>query len=213
MLPAIGRHAVIVRYAGAVLTQRSICGQSSAPFLRHWPGSVHRSQGATAQSALDASLRSSSLLPSRKLHRYVVDSLTPTPSTSESSATWHLTARRPSLATVTPRYSQPRSMASVATSPVTLKGVIFDMDGTLTVPCLDFAEMRRRVGITCGGDILHVIDQWEEGRRAEAYRVIKEMEAEAKEKLQIMPGEARSSLVGESDRKMRWNHLLTILEV
>ena len=84
-------------------------------------------------------------------------------------------------------------MASVTASPVTLKGVIFDMDGTLTVPCLDFAEMRRRVGITCGGDILHVIDDWEEERRAEAYRIIKEMEADAKERLQIMPGEGDRS--------------------
>ncbi|CAI5504476.1 unnamed protein product [Closterium sp. Naga37s-1] len=61
------------------------------------------------------------------------------------------------------------------------------MDGTLTVPCIDFAEMRRRVGAT-SPDILHEIDGWDEPRRVEAYRVIGEMEAEAKRRLQIMPG-------------------------
>jgi hypothetical protein len=30
----------------------------------------------------------------------------------------------------------------------TLRGVVFDMDGTLTVPVIDFALMRRRVGVT-----------------------------------------------------------------
>jgi hypothetical protein len=29
-----------------------------------------------------------------------------------------------------------------------LRGVVFDMDGTLTVPVIDFALMRRRVGVT-----------------------------------------------------------------
>lgn len=79
-------------------------------------------------------------------------------------------------ADVTPR-AQPR----------VLRGVVFDMDGTLTVPCIDFVEMRRRVGATTG-DILHEIDQWEDDRRAEAYRVIGEIEADAKQRLQIMPG-------------------------
>ena len=35
-----------------------------------------------------------------------------------------------------------------------IKGVIFDMDGTMTVPILDFKEMRRRVGIPNTADIL-----------------------------------------------------------
>ncbi|CAI5526535.1 unnamed protein product, partial [Closterium sp. Naga37s-1] len=74
-----------------------------------------------------------------------------------------------------------------STVPFTLRGVVFDMDGTLTVPCIDFAEMRRRVGAT-SPDILHEIDGWDEPRRVEAYRVIGEMEAEAKRRLQIMPG-------------------------
>ncbi|CAI6002377.1 unnamed protein product [Closterium sp. NIES-65] len=64
--------------------------------------------------------------------------------------------------------------SGTATSPITTNGA-------------DFAEMRRRVGAT-SPDILHEIDGWDEPRRVEAYRVIGEMEAEAKRRLQIMPG-------------------------
>lgn len=69
-----------------------------------------------------------------------------------------------------------------------LKGVVFDMDGTLTVPCLDFKEMRRRVGVSGRADILHEIETWSEEGRKRAFEIIKEMEDEALEKLQIMPG-------------------------
>ena len=51
-----------------------------------------------------------------------------------------------------------------------LRGVMFDMDGTLTVPVLDFALMKRMVlgedhvdvksGNTSRIDILHEIEQW-----------------------------------------------------
>lgn len=69
----------------------------------------------------------------------------------------------------------------------TIKGVVFDMDGTLTVPCIDFQEMRRRVGVE-EGDILHVIHGWPEDKQEEAFRKIAEIEEEALEKLQVMPG-------------------------
>eukprot|EP00035_Acanthoeca_spectabilis_P017012 m.355412 g.355412 ORF g.355412 m.355412 type:complete len:63 (+) comp16597_c1_seq37:160-348(+) len=38
-----------------------------------------------------------------------------------------------------------------------LRGVVFDMDGTLTRLNLDFAEMKRRAGIAPTGDILNSI--------------------------------------------------------
>ena len=34
-----------------------------------------------------------------------------------------------------------------------MRGVIFDMDGTLTEPVLDFVKMRKRVGLALGRDI------------------------------------------------------------
>lgn len=68
-----------------------------------------------------------------------------------------------------------------------VQGVVFDMDGTLTVPCIDFAEMRRRVGIL-EGDILDVIGQMNAEDAAAAHRVLAEFEAEALQDMQVMPG-------------------------
>eukprot|EP00898_Chlorokybus_atmophyticus_P006221 jgi/Chlat1/65/Chrsp1S03115 len=69
-----------------------------------------------------------------------------------------------------------------------VRGVVFDMDGTLTVPCIDFELMRKRVGILTG-DILTVIDSWGDPERQKlAYAAITEVETEANERLQIMPG-------------------------
>ncbi|XP_057830438.1 haloacid dehalogenase-like hydrolase domain-containing protein At2g33255 isoform X3 [Cryptomeria japonica] len=79
-----------------------------------------------------------------------------------------------------------------------LKGVVFDMDGTLTVPVIDFALMKRKVlgddhhyfksGSTSRIDILHEIEQWSPERQQKAYSIITDMEREAHERLQIMPG-------------------------
>lgn len=71
---------------------------------------------------------------------------------------------------------------------VPLRGVVFDMDGTLTVPCLDFKEMRRRVGIDEGGDILDVIKSWSPEKQAKAHATIMEIELEALRDLKVMPG-------------------------
>eukprot|EP00897_Mesotaenium_endlicherianum_P009903 jgi/Mesen1/8941/ME000552S08446 len=68
-----------------------------------------------------------------------------------------------------------------------LRGVVFDMDGTLTVPCIDFKEMYRRVGSETT-DILHEIESWPPERQERAYKIITEMEMEAKANLKIMPG-------------------------
>jgi hypothetical protein len=47
----------------------------------------------------------------------------------------------------------------------------------VTVPCIDFGEMRRRCGVTePGRDILDAINAYSPERRAAAYAVIKEME-------------------------------------
>lgn len=83
-----------------------------------------------------------------------------------------------------------------------VKGVVFDMDGTLTVPCIDFQEMRRRVGIE-EGDILHVIHGWPEEQQKEAFRKIAEIEEEALENLQIMPGAVELCSLLDSARMPR----------
>ena len=68
---------------------------------------------------------------------------------------------------------------STSTSRRLVRGVVFDMDGTLCVSAaLDFAEMRRRVGCETS-DILGEVDSWNEARRTKAYEIIGEMEREA----------------------------------
>jgi hypothetical protein len=88
----------------------------------------------------------------------------------------------------------------------TLRGVVFDMDGTLTVPTIDFASMYRRVlgddhpRIVSGSpiDILHEIAEWSPEKQVHAYAIIAEYEKQALERLQIMPGLSTSHLSSSS---------------
>ena len=59
-----------------------------------------------------------------------------------------------------------------------IRGVIFDMDGTLTVPVLDFGEMRSRLGLPQGTDILTTVMRMPAGQRAQAMRIIEQLEEE-----------------------------------
>lgn len=77
----------------------------------------------------------------------------------------------------------------VASSGRIIRGVVFDMDGTLTIPVIDFMEMRRRAGIPPGQDILDAITSWTDNDRKErAYAEIAEIEEEALQNMKIMPG-------------------------
>ena len=74
-----------------------------------------------------------------------------------------------------------------------VRGVVFDMDGTLCASAaLDFAEMRRRTGCLTA-DILGEVDSWEEERRRRAYDVIEEMEREALATTTTLPGAAEAA--------------------
>jgi len=77
-------------------------------------------------------------------------------------------------------------MVSSALARVQLRGVVFDMDGTLTVPNLDFKEMYRRAGVPFGDDILS--SRWRSDAHVNA--VIEEMEEEGRQTLQLVPGAA-----------------------
>jgi hypothetical protein len=93
----------------------------------------------------------------------------------------------------------------------TLRGVVFDMDGTLTVPTIDFASMYRRVlgddhpRIVSGSpiDILHEIAEWSPEKQVQAYAIIAEYEKQALERLQIMPGLSTSHLFSSSSFALR----------
>ena len=68
---------------------------------------------------------------------------------------------------------------------IPLRGVVFDMDGTLTVPNLDFAEMYRRAGLVMGKD-----DILSPKHRSDptVCTVINEMEEEGQRTMRLMPG-------------------------
>ncbi|KAG4908280.1 hypothetical protein JHK84_056806 [Glycine max] len=80
-----------------------------------------------------------------------------------------------------------------------LRGVVFDMDGTLTVPVIDFPAMYRAVlgdeeylrlkaENPSGIDILGHIEGWPPHKQRKAYDAIAEVERQGLERLQIMPG-------------------------
>ncbi|KAL5702481.1 hypothetical protein ACHQM5_027695 [Ranunculus cassubicifolius] len=82
-----------------------------------------------------------------------------------------------------------------------LRGIIFDMDGTLTVPVIDFPAMYRAVlgeedyisvksNSPSGIDILHHIENWSPDKQQKAYETIAEYEKQGMDRLQIMPGAA-----------------------
>ncbi|KAF8015902.1 hypothetical protein BT93_H1449 [Corymbia citriodora subsp. variegata] len=100
--------------------------------------------------------------------------------------------------------SRPRPVSSMADGfapRARLRGVVFDMDGTLTVPVIDFAAMYRavlgddeyrrvRAENPTGIDILHLIEGWTPERQRKAYEVIADYERQGLDRLQIMPGAA-----------------------
>ena len=68
------------------------------------------------------------------------------------------------------------STRTAATPPTTngkrkIRGLIFDMDGTLTVPNLDFNEMMRRLGCKTN-NILKEVDGFDEERMKKSYQII-----------------------------------------
>ncbi|KAI3426065.1 hypothetical protein D9Q98_008033 [Chlorella vulgaris] len=74
-----------------------------------------------------------------------------------------------------------------------VKGIVFDMDGTLTKAVIDFAEMRRSVAAVGGldslsGDILDIIASWPAEQQQAAHAAIAVVEAKALRDMQLMPG-------------------------
>ena len=61
------------------------------------------------------------------------------------------------------------------------------MDGTLTVPNLDFGEMYRQFGVDRGDDILEVLQTYSPERRQECFDIIQDMERVACETMELIP--------------------------
>jgi len=66
--------------------------------------------------------------------------------------------------------------------------VIFDMDGTLTIPVLNFLEMKARLGLTPGQDILPTVQRFPSEERARAMAVIEELEEEGIRNMKVRVG-------------------------
>ena len=68
-------------------------------------------------------------------------------------------------------------------------GIIFDMDGTLTIPVLDFDAMRREIGLPAdGGDLAVLIEQLPPAQAAAAWETIARHEARATEQARLQSG-------------------------
>jgi len=72
---------------------------------------------------------------------------------------------------------------------VTIRGVIFDLDGTLVDSGLDFPLIRREMGLPVGMPILEGLAEIPPGERLdECLRVLNRHEREAAERATLMPG-------------------------
>lgn len=71
-----------------------------------------------------------------------------------------------------------------------ISAVIFDMDGTLTVPVLDFDAMRGEMGIIDGTPILEAMAAMTHEQRTRCEAILAEHETAAAERSELSPGAA-----------------------
>lgn len=76
---------------------------------------------------------------------------------------------------------------------IQFKGLIFDMDGTITVPSIDFNKIREELGIP-SGDIVEIIALWPKKKAEEAWALIEKYEEEVLSLTKFQDG-ARESLL------------------
>jgi phosphoglycolate phosphatase len=84
---------------------------------------------------------------------------------------------------------------------VTIRGVVYDLDGTLVDSGLDFPAMRREMGLPEGVPILEALSEIPQGERLEnCLQILRRHEDEAAERAMLMPGAAElvSNLAAKS---------------
>ncbi|HUX16858.1 MAG TPA: HAD family hydrolase [Phycisphaerae bacterium] len=69
-----------------------------------------------------------------------------------------------------------------------LKLVIFDLDGTLLEPALDFDAIRAEIGLPPGATILEAMDTLSKAERVRANAILDRHEARAARRSRLMPG-------------------------
>lgn len=78
--------------------------------------------------------------------------------------------------------------SSCALAPLLPYPILLQVDGTLTVPVLDFGKMRRVVGVPDGQDVLDFLAGLEPAQRAEREAALHAVEQEGMAAMQVMPG-------------------------
>ena len=65
------------------------------------------------------------------------------------------------------------------------RGIIFDMDGTLTVPKINFKELRKRLNIPENKDILEYAETLSSNSKKEYFEIIESFELEGLKKMEF----------------------------
>lgn len=71
-----------------------------------------------------------------------------------------------------------------------VRGVIFDLDGTLIDSGLDFAGMRREMGLPPGQPILEALEEMSDADRQRCHAILMDHERRGAEEATLMPGVA-----------------------
>lgn len=66
--------------------------------------------------------------------------------------------------------------------------VLFDLDGTLTVPVIDFDGLRKRLGLPDGQSITHALNELPIAERERGFGIVREAELDAAYRAQAAPG-------------------------
>lgn len=121
------------------------------------------------------------------VHWHIEDMISfilPAPSLSQAG-TNSMNQARLSLSTIPRRTA---TLCTMSQQRPTLRGVVFDMDGTLTVPNIDFQAMYSRCGVDPSQDLLKVLPTLSPESAAEKMAIINDIEAEATKTMTLMPG-------------------------
>jgi HAD superfamily hydrolase (TIGR01509 family) len=79
-------------------------------------------------------------------------------------------------------------MHPVTAEPPRVRGVVFDMDGTLVAQTIDFDGIRRELGLPLGTPLLETMDRLPAADRAAAWAVLDRHEQAAVAAAEVLPG-------------------------
>src|SRR3954453_3083841 len=81
-------------------------------------------------------------------------------------------------------------MSAMTIGEIALRGVVFDMDGTLIHQRLDFEAIRREIGLPTGTPLLEALEQLPPAERDRAWEGLDRHELTAAAGAEVLPGVA-----------------------